>query len=187
MDNQQGPTVQHRKLCSMLCGSLDSQRAEVLERMVTYVSMVESRCLSSWNYHNILISYTPIHNKKLKKNSFQLTAFRLEHNFSMVSSLPVCQSAVYFKFSHSLCVYLYQIYVHVCIHACAHTHTHTHISCWFCFSREMFVMKDTIFTMVAVELRLLKTKHRISLCKWMDCNTGWTSTLTGCLLKEVRS
>ena len=127
MDNQQGPTVQHRKLCSMLCGSLDSQRAEVLERMVTYVSMVESRCLSSWNYHNILISYTPIHNKKLKKNSFQLTAFRLEHNFSMVSSLPVCQSAVYFKFSHSLCVYLYQIYVHVCIHACAHTHTHTHI------------------------------------------------------------
>ena len=23
MDNQQGPTVQHRKLCSMFCGSLD--------------------------------------------------------------------------------------------------------------------------------------------------------------------
>ena len=25
MDNQQGPTVQHRELCSMLCGSLDGR------------------------------------------------------------------------------------------------------------------------------------------------------------------
>ena len=27
MDNQQGPTVQHRELCSMLCGSLDGRGA----------------------------------------------------------------------------------------------------------------------------------------------------------------
>ena len=26
MDNQQGPTVQHRELCSMLCGSWDGGR-----------------------------------------------------------------------------------------------------------------------------------------------------------------
>ena len=25
MDNQQGPTVQHRELCSVLCGSLDGR------------------------------------------------------------------------------------------------------------------------------------------------------------------
>ena len=26
MDNQQGPTIQHRELCSMSCGSLDGRR-----------------------------------------------------------------------------------------------------------------------------------------------------------------
>ena len=38
MDNQQGPTAQHRELCSMLCGSLDG----VWGRMDTCTCMAES-------------------------------------------------------------------------------------------------------------------------------------------------
>ena len=37
MDNQQGPTIQHRELCSMSCGSLDGRR--VLGRIDTCVRM----------------------------------------------------------------------------------------------------------------------------------------------------
>ena len=38
MDNQQGPTAQHRELCSVLCGSLDG----VWGRMDTCTCMAES-------------------------------------------------------------------------------------------------------------------------------------------------
>ena len=37
MDNQQGPTVQHRELCSVLCGSLDEKG--VWERMDAHTFM----------------------------------------------------------------------------------------------------------------------------------------------------
>ena len=40
MDNQQGPTVQHVKLCSMLSGSLDGRGA--WGRMDTCLCMAES-------------------------------------------------------------------------------------------------------------------------------------------------
>ena len=40
MDDQQGLTVQHRELCSMLCGSLDGRG--VWGRMDTCICMVES-------------------------------------------------------------------------------------------------------------------------------------------------
>ena len=40
MDNQQGPTVQHMELCSMLCGSLDGRG--VWGRMDTCLYMAES-------------------------------------------------------------------------------------------------------------------------------------------------
>ena len=40
MDNQQGPTVQHVKLCSMLSGSLDGKGA--WGRMDTCLCMAES-------------------------------------------------------------------------------------------------------------------------------------------------
>ena len=44
MDNQQGPAVQHRELCSMLCGSLDGR--ELWGRMDTCIWMAESlHCL----------------------------------------------------------------------------------------------------------------------------------------------
>ena len=39
MDNQQGPTVEHRELCSMLCGSLDGRG--VCGRMDTRICMAE--------------------------------------------------------------------------------------------------------------------------------------------------
>ena len=44
-DNQQGPTVQHRELCSMLCGSLDGKG--VSGRMDTCIYMAESLYCSS--------------------------------------------------------------------------------------------------------------------------------------------
>ena len=44
MDNQQNPTVQHRELCLVLCGSLDGRG--VWGRMDTCVCLAESlRCL----------------------------------------------------------------------------------------------------------------------------------------------
>ena len=42
MDNQQGPPVQHRDLCSVLCDSLDGRG--VWGRMDTRVFMAESLC-----------------------------------------------------------------------------------------------------------------------------------------------
>ena len=45
MNNQQGSTVEHRKFCSMLCGSLDGK--EVWGRMNLCLCMAESRCCSS--------------------------------------------------------------------------------------------------------------------------------------------
>ena len=40
MDKQQGPTVQYRELCSVLCGSLDGRR--VWGEMDTYMSVSPS-------------------------------------------------------------------------------------------------------------------------------------------------
>ena len=45
MNNQQGPTVEHRKFYSMLCGSLDGK--EVWGRMNLCLCMAESLCCSS--------------------------------------------------------------------------------------------------------------------------------------------
>jgi len=71
MDNQQGPTVWHRELCSMLCGSLDGRA--VWGRMDTCICMAESPCCSPGTITTLLISYTPIQNKKfLKKKKKQL-------------------------------------------------------------------------------------------------------------------
>ena len=80
MDNQQGPTAQHRELCSILCGSLDGNG--VWGRMHMYICMDESlRCssktittlligyqFSSIQLFSSVIGYTPIQNKKFKKN-----------------------------------------------------------------------------------------------------------------------
>ena len=42
MDNQQGPTVEHRELCSVLCGSLDGRRVQ--GRMDTCMCVAEFLC-----------------------------------------------------------------------------------------------------------------------------------------------
>ena len=62
MDNQQGPAVLHRELCSMLCGSLDGRG--VWGSLDTCICMAESlHCLPE-TITTLLISYTPIQNKK---------------------------------------------------------------------------------------------------------------------------
>ena len=55
MDNQQGPTVQHMELCSMLCDSLDGR--EVWERMDTCKCMAESLCCPPETTTTLFIGY----------------------------------------------------------------------------------------------------------------------------------
>ena len=52
MDNQQGPTVQHREFCSMLCGSLDGRG--VWRRIDNMYVHGWVPLLSTWKYHNIV-------------------------------------------------------------------------------------------------------------------------------------
>ena len=51
----------------MLCGSLDERG--VWERLDTYICMAESFCCPPAMITTLLISYTPIQNKKLKKKN----------------------------------------------------------------------------------------------------------------------
>ena len=61
MDNQQGSTIQHKELCSMLCGNLDGR--EVWGRMDTCVHIgvcvciAESLCFPPETVTALLISY----------------------------------------------------------------------------------------------------------------------------------
>ena len=55
MDNQQGPTAEHRELCSILCGSLDGRG--FWGRMDVCVSMTESLYCSPETTTTLLISY----------------------------------------------------------------------------------------------------------------------------------
>ena len=61
-DNQQGPTVQHGELCSMLCGSLDGRG--VWGRMDTCIHMAESLCCAPETTTTLRIGYNPIENTK---------------------------------------------------------------------------------------------------------------------------
>ena len=58
MDNQQGPTAEHRELCSISCGSLDGRG--VWGRWDICVCMVESLCCPPEMITTLLINYTPI-------------------------------------------------------------------------------------------------------------------------------
>ena len=62
MDNQQGPTIEPRELCSMLCGSLDGRG--VRGRMDTCIYMAESLCCPPEIITTFLAGYTPVQNKK---------------------------------------------------------------------------------------------------------------------------
>ena len=58
MDNKQGPTVEHRELCSVLWGRLDGRG--VWGRMDTCVCMAESlSCLSKLENHNTVNQLYP--------------------------------------------------------------------------------------------------------------------------------
>ena len=61
MNNQEGLTVQLMELCSVLCGSLDGR--EVWGRMDTYSLLCSPETITT-----LLISYTPIQNKKFENN-----------------------------------------------------------------------------------------------------------------------
>ena len=65
MDNQQGTTVWHMELHSMLCGSLEGRG--VWGRIDTCIGMGKSLHCSAGAVTALLISYTPVQNKKLKK------------------------------------------------------------------------------------------------------------------------
>ena len=58
MNNRQGPAVQHRELCSVLCGSLDGRG--VWGRMDTHICMAESLCCVPETITVLLIGCTPI-------------------------------------------------------------------------------------------------------------------------------
>ena len=62
MDNQQGPSVDHIELCSLLCGSLYGRGVEM--RMDTCVCMGESLWVPLETI-TLLISYIPKQNKSL--------------------------------------------------------------------------------------------------------------------------
>ena len=64
MDNQQGPTIYDKELCSILCDSLD--RRVVWGRMNTYICIAESLCSLPETITTLLTGYTPIQNKKYK-------------------------------------------------------------------------------------------------------------------------
>ena len=63
MDNQQGPTVYHWELCSVLYGSLDGR--EVWGRMDTCTHRAEYICCPPETITKLLIGYTPIQNASL--------------------------------------------------------------------------------------------------------------------------
>ena len=61
MDDQQVPTVQHRELCSMLCGNLDGRGVWEEGIHVQYDSFP---LLSPPAPITLLIGYTPVEKKK---------------------------------------------------------------------------------------------------------------------------
>ena len=65
LDNQQGPTVQHRELCSIFCNNLIGKR--IWKRIHICICITESLCCTPETNTTLLINYTPIENKKLKK------------------------------------------------------------------------------------------------------------------------
>ena len=72
-ENAQGPTVQHRELSSMLCGSLDGRG--VWGRMDTCICMAELLSCPPETITTLLIRYTPIKTKKLGEKEVIIQLF----------------------------------------------------------------------------------------------------------------
>ena len=73
MDGQQGPTVQHKELCSTLRGSLG--RWGVWGRRGTCICVAQSLCCVPGTVETLAIGYTPKQNKKLKNEHTFLYIF----------------------------------------------------------------------------------------------------------------
>ena len=78
MNNQQGPTVEQRELCSMLSGGLNGR--QVWGRMYTCTCKAESLHCSPETIKILLISYTLIENKKFKLKKIYI--FLKNHGFT---------------------------------------------------------------------------------------------------------
>ena len=70
-DNQQGPTIQHKELCSMLCDSLDEKA--VWGRMDPCTCMAESLLCTPETITALLIGYTLTRNKHFFKKKLSNT------------------------------------------------------------------------------------------------------------------
>ena len=73
LDNQQGPTVKHMELYSMLWGSMDGRG--VWGRIDTCVCMAESLHWSPETITTLLIGSTPIQNYTFKKKEIEPLIF----------------------------------------------------------------------------------------------------------------
>ena len=80
MENQQGPTVEHVELCSILCGSLDGRRIWGKMDTCLNICMAESLCYPPETLKTLLIGYTPKQNKKFIKKKW-IFIKRLWHFF----------------------------------------------------------------------------------------------------------
>ena len=87
MDNQQGPTVQHTELCSMLCDSPDGRGVQ--GRMDTCKCTAESLHCPPETTTILLTSHTPIQNKKLKKKKEEAL---MDSDYWVQSSVERAQS-----------------------------------------------------------------------------------------------
>ena len=102
MENQQGPAVQHRGLCSMSHGSLDERG--VWERIDTCICMTELLCCALETITTLLIGYAPIQNlkfisnNKLKKIKETNLLLNFSLNFAFLQ-LIFCQRGL----SHNKC------------------------------------------------------------------------------------
>ena len=83
MDNQQGPTVQHMGLCSMLYGTWIGE--EFGGEMDTCIRMAESLCCPLEIITILLSGYAPEDNKKFKLRKRHLIC---DQNFGLKRSTP---------------------------------------------------------------------------------------------------
>ena len=95
VDNQQGPIVQHMQLSSILYASLDGR--VVGGRIDTCIHMAESLHCSHETTKTLLISYTLIQNKLLKKISQGLFQFKSKYTHTHTHT-----HTLWFLFSYQL-------------------------------------------------------------------------------------
>ena len=85
-------------LCSMLCASLDGRG--VWGRMDIWTCMTESLCSSFETIIKLLISYTPIQNKKFEKKRIKkveslIYPYTLHLDASITNILHICFISIY--------------------------------------------------------------------------------------------